>query len=148
MPNPFTILLVDDDSHVADILNRAAGRTFPEAVFVHATGFAQAASYVEDLTGLGPQLILLDVDLQVGLSGLDFLSLLRQHPQGRLLPVVMLSARDEFSQVQEAYFRGASAFTRKPFDYGGWKAYVQRLRSYWYETATVPRLWFRKQASQ
>lgn len=142
----FTVLLIDDDVNMADLLSRAAEIVFPEAVFIHATSYSQAVAYLDDLTGPGPQLVLLDIDLQFGPSGLEFLSLLRQHTVGCLLPIVMLSASREETDKREAYQRGATVYTHKPFTYQGWKTYVAKLRSYWYETVTVPKIWFHKEA--
>ena len=144
MPAKYLILLVDDEQAIADILNRAAASVFPEAEFLHVSSFSQAA-YLNDLTGKGPRLVLLDVNLQSGLNGFDFLALLRQHPQGRLVPVIMLSASRDGQSAQKAYEQSANAFTTKPFSYQDWKAYVQQLRNFWFHTATIPKLYFEDQ---
>ncbi|GAB4018844.1 response regulator [Spirosoma koreense] len=142
MTLPFPLLLVDDDPVISDIFRRAISLGFPEAELAVVNSFTEAAAYLEGLFGRGPRLVLLDIDLRSELSGLDFLSLLRGHPQGRLLPVVILSAGQDQTVKAEAYGRGASAFTLKPFSYSDWKAYAEQLRAYWYETATTPKLWF------
>lgn len=144
MPYSYPILLVDDDSSIVDLLTRSAKQIFPEATFTHVSSYAEAAQYMSDLSGKGPRLILLDVNLQVGLSGLEFLKLIRSHPQGRFLPVVMLSSSREDVDTIAAYLSGASAYTQKPDSYAGWKTYVGKLRAYWYETVTVPQLWFER----
>lgn len=148
MASQFPILLVDDDTAISDILTRAAERAFPEANFIHVSSFNQAAAYLEGLEGKGPRLVLLDIDLQTGLSGFDFLSLLRQHPQGKLVPVIVLSSSQEESKAKEAYQRGANAYTPKPFSYPDWKSYVQQLRSYWFGTVTIPTFWFDNDTTQ
>jgi CheY-like chemotaxis protein len=145
MSAQFSILLVDDDPAIADILNRTSESIFPQAQFIHVSSFVQAAAYLDGLEGRGPRLILLDINLQTGLSGLEFLTLIRQHPLGHLLPVVILSTTRRQEEIKEAYIRGANAFTVKPFSYGDWKAYVTQLRIYWFETATIPKPWFEKE---
>ncbi|SOD88177.1 response regulator [Spirosoma fluviale] len=142
--SPFSILLVDDDPFVAEVLTRSARQNFPEASIQVKTSYAEAQAYVESLEGKGPKLILLDIDLQTGPDGFAFLYYLRNHPQGRLLPVVMLSYHDETENVEKAFSMGASLFTRKPSVYSAWQAYVQQLRHYWFETITVPTVWFGK----
>ena len=139
----FPLLLVDDDPSIADILRRAMSTTFPEAELRVVRSFVEAVAYLEGLYGPGPRLVLLDFDLRSELTGLDFLTLLRGHPQGRLIPVVVLSAHQEQSTAGQAYVRGASAFTAKPFGYQEWKRYVEQLRAYWYSTVTTPQLWFK-----
>lgn len=143
-PDSFPILLVDDDPAIAELLTRAARSNFPEARFLPVSSFAEAAQFVANLDGEGPKLVLLDIDLQTGPDGFAFLSLLRNHPQGRRLPVVMLSSSDEPEQVDKALTLGASAFTSKPFIFREWKDYVAQLRSYWYDTILLPTIWFNK----
>ncbi len=137
MPQQFQILLVDDDPLIADILQRASVSSFPEASFIHISSFDEAKKYIEQLEGRGPKIVLLDIDLQDKVDGLDFLALLRAHPKGRILPVVMLSASKTPSLVERAYTYGASSFTTKPFSYADWKQYLANLKTYWYETVTL-----------
>ncbi|WP_080239611.1 response regulator [Spirosoma rigui] len=147
MPQPsFPILLVDDDPLIADVLSRASQTSFPEASFISVTNFQDAKTYIDDLEGKGPKIVLLDIDLQDKVDGLDFLALLRTHPKGRLLPVVMLSASKTERQVERAYAFGASAFTVKPFSYADWKVYLGHLRVYWYETVTLLDVRHRKES--
>ncbi|ADB37336.1 response regulator [Spirosoma linguale] len=137
MSHPFPILLVDDDPLIADVLQRASLSNFPEATFIHVSSFEEAKTYIEGLQGKGPKIVLLDIDLQDKVDGLDFLALLRAHPKGRVLPVVMLSANKTPTLVERAYSFGASSFTIKPFSYADWKMYLSNLRTYWYETVTL-----------
>lgn len=138
MPNQFLILLVDDDQSLVDILGRAAQGSFPEASFKQVSRFDEAKKYIDELDGKIPKLVLLDVDLQDRVDGLDFLALIRVHPKGRALPVIMLSAHYTPQLVERAYSFGASSFTVKPFTLDEWKRYLLRLRMYWYETVTLP----------
>lgn len=142
MPTSFPILVVDDDPHIVDILRRAARNVFPQAHFLGIQSFAEAARFLSDLSGPGPRLVLLDIDLQSELDGLDFLTLLRGHPQGRLVPIIMLSANKNPLKRGEAYMRGANAVTGKPFSFEEWKSYVENLRLYWVDVATTPKLYF------
>ncbi|UFH57749.1 response regulator [Spirosoma sp. KNUC1025] len=142
MPHKQTILLVDDEKAIADILNRAAAAVFPAAEFIHIDSFNEAVEYFLGLKGKGPRLILLDYNLHSSMTGLDFLHLVRHHPHGRLVPVVILSSNPSERLVKEALLFGASAVTAKPFSFADWKAYVGQLRSYWFDIATIPSLHF------
>lgn len=137
MTSRFPILLVDDDPNIADVLTRAAKTNFEEATFIYVSSFEEAKQYIEELQGRGPKLVLLDIDLQDKVDGLDFLALLRAHPKGRTLPAVILSASKTPGLVERAYLFGASSFTVKPFSYAGWKEYLTNLRAYWFETVTL-----------
>ncbi|GAB3052320.1 response regulator [Spirosoma pulveris] len=144
MSAKFTILLVDDDPDVATILTRVSSQSFPEARYIHVTEFKQAQNYLNDLDGLGPNLVLLDINLQTQPSGFEFLSLMRKHPVGCFVPIVILTATSKQTVAQEAYVRGANSFTVKPFSYADWKTYVSQLRTYWFETVSIPKLYFRQ----
>ena len=138
----FSILLVDDDPHLLDILCRAASRSFPEAIFSQIHSSTQAQAYLNQLDGYGPKLILLDIDLKQTETGLDFLVFLGAHPEGRLLPVIMLTVSSLGEDKAKAYSLGATSFTLKPFDFDGWVKYLAILRLYWFETVTLPGIRF------
>ncbi|MVM36228.1 response regulator, partial [Spirosoma sp. HMF4905] len=112
------------------------------AHYVLVNNFTEASRYLDDLEGLGPNIVLLDVNLQTEPGGLEFLTQMRKHPVGCLVPIIILTGITSKALAFEAYRRGTNAFTIKPFDYGDWKAYVNQLRTFWFLTATVPRLYF------
>ncbi|MFD1142035.1 response regulator [Larkinella insperata] len=138
----YSILLVDDDPLIADVLIRASQQVFPEAEFTYLSSFDQAVAHFDSLNGPGPRLILLDLDLQSEHGGMDFLKLMRNHPQGRYLPIVILSASRDPKKMEEAYRQGATAFTVKPFSYQDWKSYASQLQNYWFGMASLPVIWF------
>ncbi|GAB3050386.1 response regulator [Spirosoma pulveris] len=146
MQSPFLILLVDDDPLLLDVLHRASRVSFPEASFIQVLSNPEAISYIQELDQYGPKLILLDVDLGSNQSGLDFAAFLRVHPQGRFLPLVMLSIDQLPATVGSAYLAGVSSFTVKPTSFGDWKIYFATLRLYWFRTVTIPPVRFHKLA--
>ncbi|WP_338868572.1 response regulator [Spirosoma sp. SC4-14] len=147
MTRQFPILLVEDDLDTVELIKRVAQKGFPEAVFIHVTSFNEAVGYLYNIEGLGPKLALLDINLDGDKNGLDFLTLMQQHPQGRFLPVVVLSATGTETNIKAAYRLGAASFTQKPFSLKGWQSFVTLLRMYWYETVLLPNTWFEKQNS-
>ena len=140
----FLILLVDDDPSLLDVFTRASRNTFPEASFVQVQSNSQAISYIQKLDTYGPKLILLDIDLGSNQSGYDFAFYLKVHPQGRFLPIVVLSVDELPVNITSAYISGISAYTVKPDSFEGWKNYFAILRSYWFITVTIPPIRFQK----
>lgn len=138
MSTPIPILVIDDQPHIVDLLSRAAKNIFPQAQFIALPSFEQAVAYLRELKEPFPRLVLLDIDLQSAQSGFDFLALFRQHPKVRLVPVIVLSV--DRSQSEQAYDRGANAFTHKPESLAGWQLYVQQLQNFWFKVATLPKL--------
>ncbi len=55
-----------------------------------------------------------------------------------LVPVIMLSGSDRRSDISEAYSWGSSSYLVKPITFAGWLDYFKQLRTYWWETVTLP----------
>jgi CheY-like chemotaxis protein len=137
----FPILLVDDEDHIAEVIKRAAHETFPNARIHVVRDYAQAVDYLRETIGPAPQLILLDIDLHVGPSGLDFLERIRQHPQWRLIPTVVLTHLEDEAANKDSYELGANYFSIKPYSFDGWKDYMLGLSNYWFRLVARPIVW-------
>ena len=61
------------------------------------------------------QLVLLDI-LLPDQDGCQVLEAIRQHPKGRQLPILMITADLATERVVEAFRKGASGYIVKPFD--------------------------------
>ncbi|QDK80205.1 response regulator [Spirosoma sp. KCTC 42546] len=144
MPYRYSILLVDDDPHLIELLNHAAQQVFPEASFFQVTSAAEAIAYIETLEGYGPRLVLLDLNLSSADNGLHFLSFLRANENTRFLPVVILTVSNLYGDIENSYALGVSAFTIKPTRLDEWVDYVRNLRNYWFDTVTLPAIVFNK----
>lgn len=134
----YSILLVDDDSQINEVLHQVAQSDFTQSRLTYANSFEAAVDYLQ--TGTIPQLILLDIDLKAARNGLDVLQWIRSHPQYRLIPVVILSVVHDDEIVKAAYAAGANMFTNKPFGLAEWRRYIHYLREYWFSMASIPRL--------
>ena len=107
-----TILVVDDDRAVADLL-RALLNDVPGwgATAVHDAAAARAVFH-----HVRVELLLLDVNLP-GISGLELLDLLRGDPVWRDPPVILISAEPDQPAARAALRAGVAArMIPKPFD--------------------------------
>lgn len=87
-----------------------------------------------------PALVLLDLKLPL-LGGLDVLKALREDPQGRSIPVVVLTTSEMPTDISQAYAFGANAFVQKPMGFPALVALVQALGAFWLSfNVTDPRL--------
>jgi len=77
-----------------------------------------------------PKLVLLDLNLPK-IGGLEVLRELRANPRTRLLPVVMLSASAEQSDVRAASALGVNSYLRKSLDYTRLREAIALMGSYW-----------------
>lgn len=62
-----------------------------------------------------------------GLSGLEVCTALRAHPEARSLPIIMLTARAQQSDIDAAFAAGVDDFVIKPFRAGELQSRVAAL---------------------
>jgi two-component system, chemotaxis family, response regulator Rcp1 len=85
-----------------------------------------------------PDLILLDLNLPK-ISGHDVLARIKNNPETRRIPVIILtSSRAEFD-VRQAYDCHANAYLRKPSTLEGLISAVEQIKSFWLELVTLPQ---------
>jgi DNA-binding response OmpR family regulator len=116
------ILIAEDEERLTAFLEKG----------LRANGFATTS------VGDGPSALALALDedfdlliLDLGLPGLDGIAVLRtMRAQGRRMPVVILSARDDVADKVDGLERGADDYVTKPFRFEELLARVRvRLRS-------------------
>lgn len=104
------VLVVDDSAAM-----RAYLRAMLEAEGVE--DVIEAPNALEALRVLARQpvrLVLLDINMPT-LSGLELLSMIRQNPTHREMPVVMVTTEGRASERQRAASLGATGYLTKPF---------------------------------
>lgn len=109
-PSDIEVLIVEDDPDqlaLADLRVSMAGYTVRVADSVRALQKSLAEK------GL-PDLLLLDVMLPDG-DGFDFLMKLRRHRSYSSLPVIMLTARRNFADIEQGFCLGADGYVTKPY---------------------------------
>jgi CheY-like chemotaxis protein len=136
-----TILVLEDDDVDFLFLQRAlkaAGGSNP--VQQVATG-EEAIGYI---SGLGrfadrerfpfPTMFLTDCKT-AGLSGLEVMRWMKEHPQWRVVPTVFLTGNDFPADVREAYDLGAQAVMVKPLTPEDLKCCIKCLYEFWQRCA-------------
>jgi len=99
------------DSHEAEAL--AAARALMQSGF-DVRGAATRAEIAASLARTPlPDLIIMDVDLQ-DMVGLDMLGKLREHPEFKDTPIIVVTARAERDDIVAALAYGASGYLNKP----------------------------------
>jgi two-component system chemotaxis response regulator CheY len=71
-------------------------------------------------------LYLVDVNMPV-MDGYSFVSELRKQPQGKLIPVIMITTQEAATDKLEAFKVGANLFETKPIKPDALKGYLQLL---------------------
>lgn len=104
------ILVVDDVPANRDLLRRRLER---EGHVVLMAGNGKEA--LERIQAGGLDLVLLDI-LMPELDGFEVLDRVKKTPEGRELPIIMISSLDEIDSVVRCIEMGAEDFLPKPFD--------------------------------
>lgn len=103
------VLLVEDESNIIEAIQFLLSREGWQ-VDTHSDG----ATAVETIRRMRPTLVILDYMLP-GKNGLDIVSELRADPEFAKLPVLMLTARGQLRDREQAEKAGVSRFMTKPF---------------------------------
>jgi CheY-like chemotaxis protein len=127
-----TIIIVDDDEGHA-ILARDS---------LEAAGFRNRIQHLRDgqsaldfflKTGPGPArvdgetyLVLLDIRMPK-VDGIEVLRRLKDHPELRKLPVIMLTTTDDLREVERCHQLGCSVYIQKPVDFERFSEAIRRL---------------------
>jgi DNA-binding response OmpR family regulator len=106
------VLVVDDNAETVKVIQEALERAGFSVV--SAQNGAECLAAVDEQQ---PDLVILDVHMPV-LNGLDALRLLRQRPDMDDLPVIILSGKDEYTDVRAGWGAGADLYLTKPVRLG------------------------------
>ena len=103
------VWIVDDDQEMIDAM-----RLMLEMLDFQVTSFLNARIAAKTiLDGNRPDLLMLDINMP-DVSGLDLLEFLRRRPEGKDLPIVMLSTEAADVTVDKALELGANSYAMKP----------------------------------
>ncbi len=84
-----------------------------------------------------PSLILLDLNMPK-MDGTAFLKRLRDEPDLRGIPVVVLTTSDDERDIASSYALGANAYMVKPAAFGDMVAVARIVKAHWLEAVRLP----------
>ncbi|WP_265110835.1 response regulator [Halosolutus halophilus] len=137
----YDILLVEPEPHSASrFINSFEATEIPNDVTVVSTG-NQALDYITqhgDYTEAPPpDLILLDLHLPES-SGIEILTELKDRPELRLIPVLVLTSSDEPAAVTRSYELHANAYVQKPDSADEFDQLVDAIVEFWLKLVHLP----------
>jgi len=103
------ILLVDDEYFNYEMLSLGLGERFD----IHYVGSGKEA--LTKTIANQPDILLLDVCMP-GIDGYDTCRLLKNTPETKRIPVIMISGLENQSEKDEAFAAGCDDYITKPFD--------------------------------
>lgn len=138
---PVDLLVIEDNPGDVRLLEEAFRELNADVHMLVAKDGAEGVEMIskarlKDSPGL-PDLILLDLNLPK-LSGHDVLARIKDNPDTRRIPVIILTSSRAEMDVKRAYDAHANAYLRKPSTLDGLIAAAAQIKHFWMETATLP----------
>jgi diguanylate cyclase (GGDEF)-like protein len=115
------VLLAEDDPSVVRLLTKHLRREGFEVI-----AFPDGAAALAGAAGCGASLVISDVQMP-RLDGLSLVGELREHPEFRHIPIMMLTAMGDESYIVRAFELGADDYVLKPFSMREVTARLRRL---------------------
>lgn len=126
------ILLVEDNPMDLDLTLRAFNKKkFSNTIQIARDGEEALAYFGRWEAGEPlPAVILLDINLPK-VNGLEVLQRLKQHPEFRRIPVVVLTSSRENSDLKTAYDLGVNSYIEKPVSFSKFIEVAEHIELYW-----------------
>jgi len=142
---PVELLLVEDNPHDADLtietLRGGSIRGLRGLRVHHVEDGEQAMRFLaregEYAGAPRPDLILLDLEMP-RMNGLEVLAAVKEHPDWRRIPVVMMTSSDKEEHVLSAYGRHANCYVTKPVDLDEFAEAVRSIEEFWLSLVRLP----------
>ena len=139
-PRTRWILLAEDDPKDAQLTTRALSEAQTPGEIVIARDGAEALEHLRNSErghlDHRPCVVLLDLKMPK-LDGLEVLRQIKNDPQLRTIPVVMLTSSRQDKDVAESYQLGANAYVVKPVSFDEFRRAMKEVGSFW---ATINEL--------
>jgi two-component system, chemotaxis family, response regulator Rcp1 len=138
---PIEILLVEDSPDAAELTSEALrdGRVRNRLHWVEdgedAIAFLSRQGKYADAPR--PDLILLDLELPRK-SGMEVLAEVKENPEWKRIPVVIMTGSSAEKDIYNAYMRHANCFITKPLDADKFLAAVRSIEDFWLTVVRLP----------
>lgn len=141
MRKSLELLLVEDNEGDVEMTRRAVSEGPQKCNISVANDGIEALDFLRK-RGIfadtpAPHLILLDVNMP-RMDGKKFLEIVKQDPQFRAIPVVMLTSSQSPMDIRECYERHASCYVVKPFDGLEFADAVRQVVRFWGHLGRLP----------
>jgi chemotaxis family two-component system response regulator Rcp1 len=139
---PVELLLVEDNSEEAELTMETLREGRIPNLRVHwvedgeeAMAFLRRQGKHADAPR--PDLVLLDLNMP-RMSGLEVLEEIKQHPEWKRLPVVMMTSSSHEKDILGAYGRHVNCYVTKPIDFDQFIEAVRSIEEFWLSVVRLP----------
>jgi CheY-like chemotaxis protein len=144
MAEPIHIMLVEDNQDDYE----ATLRSLRKNHFVNPVQWCRSGQHALDCLHAAcaanasarqpvPDLNLLDLNMP-GIDGRYVLSIIKDHPRLRTIPVVIMTTSTDETDIAKCYALGANTYIQKPVHFEGLTAAIRTMKDYWFDIAILP----------
>src|SRR5712692_3481402 len=142
---PMEILLAEDNAEDAEMTMRALKRNNLANKLHRVKDGAEALDYLFCAGKYAgrerrkpPKIVLLDIKMPK-VAGIEVLRRLKENPDTRAIPVVVMTSSNEERDVVESYRLGVNSYIVKPVQFEAFLETVAKIGLYWVITNRVPQ---------
>lgn len=142
--NKVEVLLVEDNSHDAEMTIRALSKVHLANKLTHVKDGAEALDFIFSRGAFAsrgtenkPKVILLDIKMPK-VDGIEVLRQIKSNADTKTIPVVIMTSSKEEQDIITSYNLGVNSYVVKPVDFEGFAKAVSELGFYWLITNEVP----------
>jgi two-component system, chemotaxis family, response regulator Rcp1 len=84
-----------------------------------------------------PDLILLDLNMP-RMNGHEVLAIIKQHPDWKRIPVIVMTTSEREEDILRAYDRHANCYVTKPMDPEKFREAIHSIEDFWLSIARLP----------
>ena len=128
--NNRSILLVEDDEVDAMSVKRALKDLNVTNRLHHVENAELALEYLRSDKNERPAIILLDINMP-GMNGIELLKIIKQDPDIRHIPIIILTTSRIEGEKYESFSSGAAGFMVKPVEYRQFVEVIRAINLYW-----------------
>ncbi len=136
------ILLVEDNPGDVGLTKEAFSESKLKNTLIIVTDGVEATEYLHKegkySNATTPDLILLDLNLPKK-DGREVLEDIKNDPDLKTIPVVVLTTSDADEDVVKSYENHANCYIRKPVDFEKFIEVVQTIESFWFSIVRLPK---------
>ena len=146
----YTILLVEDEENDATLMKMAFKRNNIQNPVQWAHDGVEAIAY---LNGEGeyadrarypfPEVLILDLKMP-RMGGFELLSWIREHPEFRVIPTIIMTSSRQDRDIEKAYNLGANTYMVKPSSFEDLARMVKLAHEYWAASVKPKAGWSRR----
>ncbi len=130
MKSKKAILLVEDDMIDVMTVKRALRDINLTNELAVAANGEEALEYLRDAAKEKPGLILLDLNMP-RMNGIEFLTILKQHQELRVIPVIILTTSNQENDIMQSFKLSAAGYMLKPVAYNQFVDVMKNIDNYW-----------------